>query len=70
MTTHNLIRGQWVTAGVMQTQIKVFNCPSRQPRVVREQDGKSVTEGIASDYGLNYGSGTSDADGSNNNGAF
>src|SRR5438105_3696195 len=70
VVTHNLIRGQWVDSGVMQTQVAVFNCPSRQPRVVREQDGKSVTEGIASDYGLNYGSGTSDADGSNNNGAF
>ena len=68
VTTHNLIRGQWVATGVMQTQIPVFNCPSRRPRVVREQDGNSVTEGIASDYGVNYGSGTSTAE--NDNGAF
>ena len=67
-TTHNLIRGQWVATGIMQTPVPVFNCPSRQPRVVREQDGNSVTEGIASDYGVNYGSGTSTAE--NNNGAF
>jgi prepilin-type processing-associated H-X9-DG protein len=52
----------------MQTQVPVFNCPSRQPRVVREQQGNSVTEGIASDYGVNYGSGTSTAE--NNNGPF
>jgi prepilin-type N-terminal cleavage/methylation domain-containing protein len=70
VTTHNLIRGQWVATGVMQTQLSVFNCPSRQTRVVREQDGNSVTEGIGSDYGVNYGSGTSDTDGTNNNGAF
>jgi prepilin-type N-terminal cleavage/methylation domain-containing protein/prepilin-type processing-associated H-X9-DG protein len=67
-TTHNLIRGQWVATGLMQTQISTFNCPSRQARVVREQDGNSVTEGIASDYGVNYGSGTSTAE--NDNGAF
>ncbi|MCI0702795.1 MAG: DUF1559 domain-containing protein [Planctomycetia bacterium] len=68
VTTHNLIRGQWVATGIMQTQIATFNCPSRQPRVVRNQDGRSVTEGIASDYGVNYGSGTSTAE--INNGAF
>jgi prepilin-type N-terminal cleavage/methylation domain-containing protein len=68
VTTQNLIRGQWVNTGLMQTQLRLFNCPSRQPRVVREQDGNSVTEGIASDYGVNYGSGTSTAE--NNNGAF
>jgi prepilin-type N-terminal cleavage/methylation domain-containing protein len=67
-TTHNLIRGQWVAAGVMQTQITTFNCPSRTPRVVRSQDGSAVTEGIASDYGVNYGSGTSAAE--NDGGAF
>src|SRR5262249_20231356 len=65
---HNLIRSQWVATGLMQTQIAVFTCPSRQTRVVREQDGNSVTEGIGSDYGLNYGSGTSRAE--NDNGAF
>jgi prepilin-type N-terminal cleavage/methylation domain-containing protein len=69
-TTHNLIRSQWVATGIMQTDMPVFNCPSRRPRIVKEQDGNSVTEGIASDYGVNYGSGTSDTDGSNNNGAF
>src|SRR6476646_9883120 len=58
VTTHNLIRGQWVATGNMQTPIKVYVCPSRKVRVVREQDGNSVTEGIASDYGVNYGSGT------------
>jgi prepilin-type N-terminal cleavage/methylation domain-containing protein len=68
--THNLIRSQWVATGIMQTDIPVFDCPSRRPRVVKEQDGNSVTEGIASDYGVNYGSGTSDTDGSNNNGTF
>jgi prepilin-type N-terminal cleavage/methylation domain-containing protein/prepilin-type processing-associated H-X9-DG protein len=68
VTTHNLIRSQWVATGVMQTQVKVFNCPSRTPRVVREQDGNSVTEGIASDYGVNYGSGTTAAE--NDSGAF
>ena len=52
----------------MQTQISTFNCPSRQTRVVREQQGRNVTEGMASDYGVNYGSGTSTAE--NNNGAF
>jgi prepilin-type N-terminal cleavage/methylation domain-containing protein/prepilin-type processing-associated H-X9-DG protein len=66
--THNLIRGQWVDSGVMQTQVPTFNCPSRRPRVVRQQQGNGVTEGIASDYGVNYGSGTSSAE--NNNGAF
>src|SRR5262245_12076940 len=69
VTTHNLIRGQWVASGVMQTPVPVFNCPSRPgTRVVREQDGNSVTEGTASDYGLNYGSGTSAAE--NDGGAF
>jgi type II secretory pathway pseudopilin PulG len=69
VTTHNLIRGQWVSSGVMQTPVSVFNCPSRPgSRVVREQDGNSVTEGIASDYGVNFGSGTSSAE--NDNGAF
>jgi prepilin-type N-terminal cleavage/methylation domain-containing protein len=68
VTTHNLIRSQWVATGIMQTQIPVFNCPSRKPRVVREQQGNSITEGIASDYGVNYGSGTTTAE--NNNGAF
>jgi len=68
--THNLSRSQWVATGIMQTQVAVFNCPSRSQRTVREQDGNSVTEGMSGDYGVNYGSGTSDADGSNNNGAF
>ena len=69
VTTHNLIRSQWVATGIMQTPVPVFSCPSRkQKRVVREQDGNSVTEGIASDYGVNYGSGTSSAE--NDNGAF
>jgi hypothetical protein len=67
--THNLIRSQWVATGVMQTPLAVFRCPSRQVRApVREQDGRSVTEGIVSDYGVNYGSGTSAAE--NENGAF
>jgi len=69
VTTHNLIRGQWVASGVMQTPIPAFNCPARPDnRVVREQDGNSVTEGIAADYGVNFGSGTSSAE--NDNGAF
>lgn len=69
VTTHNLIRSQWVATGIMQTTVPTFTCPSRQGgRVVREQDGTSVTEGIASDYGVNYGSGTSAAE--NDNGAF
>jgi prepilin-type N-terminal cleavage/methylation domain-containing protein len=69
VTTHNLIRSQWVATGIMQTSVPVFNCPSRQRnRIVREQDGNSITEGIASDYGVNYGSGTSAAE--NENGAF
>src|SRR5947209_6549160 len=66
--THNLIRGQWVATGVMQTPVPVFQCPSRDPRIVREQDGAAVTEGIAADYGVNYGSGSSAAE--INNGAF
>jgi prepilin-type N-terminal cleavage/methylation domain-containing protein/prepilin-type processing-associated H-X9-DG protein len=69
VTTHNLIRGQWVATGIMQTPVAVFNCPSRPgTRVVREQDGNSVTEGVASDYGVNFGSGTSAAE--NDAGAF
>jgi prepilin-type N-terminal cleavage/methylation domain-containing protein len=68
VTVHNLIRGQWVSAGIMQTQISTFNCPSRRPRVVRQQDGTAVTEGIGGDYGVNFGSGTSTAE--NENGAF
>ncbi len=69
VTTHNLIRSQWVATGIMQTPVSVFHCPSRPwPRVVHEQDGNSVTEGTASDYGVNYGSGTSAAE--NDNGAF
>jgi len=70
-TTHNLIRTEWVDSLVMQTQISTFNCPSRRPRVVREQQPGATgnqTEGIASDYGVNYGSGTSTEE--NNNGAF
>jgi prepilin-type N-terminal cleavage/methylation domain-containing protein len=59
---NNLIRTQWVATGVMQTQIQTYNCPARQPRVVTEQDGNSVTAGIASDYGVNYGSGSSTAE--------
>jgi prepilin-type N-terminal cleavage/methylation domain-containing protein len=66
--THNLIRSQWVATGVMQAPVAVFTCPSRTSRIVRVQDGNSVTEGIASDYGVNYGSGTSAAE--NDNGAF
>ena len=69
VTTHNLIRGQWVGTGAMNANVATFFCQSRKPgRFVREQDGTSVTEGIASDYGVNYGSGTSTAE--NNNGAF
>jgi prepilin-type N-terminal cleavage/methylation domain-containing protein len=69
VTTHNLIRSQWVATGTMQSSISVFNCPSRPgARIVHEQDGNSVTEGIASDYGVNYGSGTSAAE--NDDGAF
>jgi hypothetical protein len=53
----------------MQTPVPVFRCPSRPVRgPVREQDGNSVTEGIPSDYGVNFGSGTSSAE--NENGAF
>jgi prepilin-type N-terminal cleavage/methylation domain-containing protein/prepilin-type processing-associated H-X9-DG protein len=66
--THNLIRSQWVATGLMQTPIPVYTCPSRRVRVVREQDGNSVTEGISSDYGVNYGSGTTPDE--NNNGVF
>ena len=66
--SHNLIRGQWVATGIMQSPVAIYTCPSRRPRVVREQDGNSVTEGIASDYGANYGSGTSMTE--NENGAF
>ncbi len=69
VTVHNLIRGQWVATGNMQSPMPVFNCPSRMGhRVVREQSGSSVTEGIGSDYGVNYGSGTSAAE--NDAGAF
>ena len=52
----------------MQTPIPVYNCPTRERRVVRQQDGSAVTEGIGADYGVNYGSGTSSAE--NNDGAF
>jgi prepilin-type N-terminal cleavage/methylation domain-containing protein len=69
---HNLIRAQWVNTGVMQTPVPAFFCPSRAPanRVVREQPtgSNSVTEGIGSDYGVNYGSGTSTLE--NDGGAF
>src|SRR5436305_14557331 len=68
VVTHNLIRGQWVDTRIMQTPVAVFQCPSRRVRVVREQDGNSVTEGIASDYGVNFGSGTTTDE--NNNGVF
>jgi prepilin-type N-terminal cleavage/methylation domain-containing protein/prepilin-type processing-associated H-X9-DG protein len=74
VTTHNLIRGQWVDTGIMQTPVPVFSCPSRPSgRIVREDDLTSsnttiVTAGIASDYGVNYGSGTSSAE--NDGGAF
>ncbi len=70
--THNLIRGQWVNSGIMQKSVPAFFCPSRAPanRIVREQPtgSSSVTEGIGSDYGVNYGSGTSTLE--NNNGPF
>jgi prepilin-type N-terminal cleavage/methylation domain-containing protein len=71
VTVHNLIRGAWVDTGVMQKPIATFFCPTRSTtvnRVVREQSGNSVTEGIGSDYGVNYGSGTSTLE--NNNGSF
>jgi prepilin-type N-terminal cleavage/methylation domain-containing protein len=69
-TTHNIIRTQFRDTGAMKVPIAVYNCPSRQPGRVSDTvvDGNSRTEGICGDYGVNYGSGTSSADG--NNGAF
>ena len=66
--THNLIRTEFKNSQVMQTQVRVYNCPARRPRVVQEQFGSGITEGIAADYGVCYGSGSSAAE--NNNGAF
>jgi hypothetical protein len=69
--THNLIRTQFRDTGAMKLGIPVYNCPSRRSGATVSQtivDGNSTTEGICGDYGVNYGSGTSTADG--NNGAF
>jgi prepilin-type processing-associated H-X9-DG protein len=69
-TTHNLIRTQFRDTGAMKTPIPIFNCPSRRTSTVSDTvvDGNSSTEGICSDYGVNYGSGTSLAEA--NNGVF
>src|SRR5581483_1123958 len=61
VTTHNLIRSQWVATGVTQAQVSGLNCPPRQPRVVRERGGSTGTEGIGEDYGVNCWSGTAAA---------
>jgi prepilin-type N-terminal cleavage/methylation domain-containing protein len=68
-TTHNIIRTQFVNSGIMQTPVPVFYCPSRKPNRVSEvmADGNARTQGICSDYGVNYGANTR-AD--NNDGAF
>ena len=69
--THNLVRSQWVMSGVMQTQIKVFNCPSRRERVSDViQVGKDSTQGICSDYGVNFGSTNTGTTDQINDGAF
>jgi prepilin-type processing-associated H-X9-DG protein len=66
---HNLIRSQFVDSGVMQTPVPIFYCPSRKPGRVSEVmvDGNSRTQGICSDYGVNYGANTQS---DNNDGVF
>jgi prepilin-type processing-associated H-X9-DG protein len=71
-TTHNLIRGQFRGTGAMKTPVAIYFCPSRQPGRVSETiiDGSSQTEGICSDYGVNFGANTSTTAGDVNDGPF
>ncbi|QEL14977.1 DUF1559 domain-containing protein [Limnoglobus roseus] len=72
-TVHTIIRGQFRDTGAMKIPVSVFNCPSRVPGRVSvtgsdTAGSTSTTEGICGDYAVNFGSGTSTADG--NNGSF
>ncbi len=70
-TTHNLIRGQFRDTGAMKTAVPIFTCPSRSARVSEEViDGNGRTEGVCSDYGVNYGANTSSTAGDVNDGVF
>jgi type II secretory pathway pseudopilin PulG len=74
-TTHNLIRSQFRNTGAMKTPIALFLCPSRRgtPNTISETytSGSSSTEGICGDYGVNYGSSSSDVPaGHANDGTF
>jgi prepilin-type N-terminal cleavage/methylation domain-containing protein/prepilin-type processing-associated H-X9-DG protein len=68
-TTHNIIRTQfWQPENsAMKAPVPVYNCPSRRTTMISEVvvDGNSRTQGICGDYGVNYGSGTSTAEGNN-----
>ena len=68
--THNLIRSQFRSSGVMQIPISTFNCPSRSPGRISETItiGTSATEGICGDYAVCEGSTT--GGGTENNGVF
>jgi prepilin-type N-terminal cleavage/methylation domain-containing protein len=68
VTTHNLIRGQFRDTGAMKVPISTFFCPSQPGRPTVSEtftSGRSSTEGICGDYGVNYGSGTSTVDAEN-----
>jgi prepilin-type N-terminal cleavage/methylation domain-containing protein/prepilin-type processing-associated H-X9-DG protein len=71
-TIHNIIRTQFRDTGAMKTPVAIYYCPSRRPGRVSETviDGNSQTEGICSDYGVNYGANTSTAAGDVNDGPF
>src|SRR5262249_31199608 len=69
----NLIRTQFRDTGAMKTSISTFVCPTRrQTATVADTftvpGTNNSSEGICGDYGVDYGSGTSNA--TANDGAF
>jgi hypothetical protein len=74
VVTHNLIRTQFRDTGAMKVSIPLFVCPARRATATVSEtyhdpaNYNDTSEGIAGDYAVNYGSGTSTAEG--NNGAF
>ena len=74
VVTHNLIRTQFWQPdnSAMKIPIPVFVCPARRGPMVSEveADGNSQTQGMCSDYGVNYGASTSGSLDAVNDGAF
>jgi prepilin-type N-terminal cleavage/methylation domain-containing protein len=74
VTLNNLIRTQFwqPDSSPMKAPIPLFFCPARRDPMVAEveADGNSLTQGLCSDYGVNYGSTTSGSTDAVNDGAF